>query len=397
MTQKNRIADLFQKYFDRTDTAEERNELMLLISKTDSDKELNALIEDLYISYKPQQSPFIEDQRDKILQNILSGIDGAERKKAVNKIYFKTRWFKYSVAASLLILMTISGYLFTHRHAADTQNVKADFRPGSNKATLTLSDGSTINLDDVHNGKLASEDNMEVNKPRDGEISYHAAVGSNTASGTRSNINNIKTPRGGQYHVILSDGSKVWLNSASSISFPATFTGKERKVKITGEVYFEIAKNKAKPFIIQSGNQLVEVLGTHFNINSYDDEPDIKTTLLEGAVKILQLNTGFTALLKPGQLAINKSSGPILVKKADLEQAVAWKNGLFQVNDVSLETIMRQASRWYDVDVVYQGKIPERKFSGKIKRNVNASEFLQMLAFFNVHFSIEGRTIIVKN
>ena len=397
MTQKNRIADLFQKYFDRTDTAEERNELMLLISETDSDKELGVLVEDLYISYTPQQSPFTEDQRDKMLQNILPGIDGTERKKVINKIRFKNKWLKYSVAASLLVLMTIASYIFTHRHNADTQNVKADFKPGSNKATLTLSDGSTINLNDIHNGKLASEDNIEVNKSRDGEISYHAANGSIKKSGGRLTINNIKTPRGGQYHVVLSDGSKVWLNSASSISFPATFIGKERKVKITGEVYFEIAKNKAKPFIIQSGNQLVEVLGTHFNINSYDDEPDIKTTLLEGAVKVLQLNTGFTALLKPGQLAINKSSGPILVKKADMEQAVAWKNGLFQVNDVSLETIMRQASRWYDVDVVYQGKVPERKFSGKIKRNVNASEFLQMLVFFNVHFSIEGRTIIVKN
>lgn len=397
MTPENHTAYLFQKYFDKTANAEERNELMLLVSKTNSDEELLTMMEDTYRSYIPQQNPFVLGKREKMLLQIQSGIADAGQKKAPVKIQAKNNWLKYSAAASLIVLMSIGGYLFTNRNATDAQSIKADFSPGSNKATLTLSDGSIINLDDAKDGKLASQGNIAVNKTHDGQLYYDASKAPKADAGAKPIYNTIATPRGGQYQVKLADGTKVWLNSVSSISFPTAFSGKDRQVKVTGEVYFEVARNKAMPFIVNSGNQLVEVLGTHFNINSYDDEPDVKTTLLEGAVKIRQLNSGFSALLKPGQQSISKPSGPILVKKADTEQAVAWKNGLFQLNDVNIETIMRQASRWYDVDVVYQGKIPERKFSGKIKRNVKASEFLQMLTYFNVRFSTEGRKIIIKN
>lgn len=397
MMPDNRTAYLFQKYFDKTANAEERKELMLLISKTNSDEELLTMMENAYRSYIPEQNPFVLGKREKMLLQIQSGITAAEQKKAPVKIQAKNKWLKYSVAASLIALMSIGGYLFTNKNTTDSQTLTTDFSPGSNKAILTLSDGTTINLDDARDGKLASQGNIAVNKTHDGELYYDASKTSKAEAGAKPTYNTITTPRGGQYQVKLADGTKVWLNSVSSISFPTAFSGRDRQVKVTGEVYFEVARNKAMPFIVHSGNQLVEVLGTHFNINSYDDEPDVKTTLLEGAVKVRHLNNGFTALLKPGQQAISKASGPITVKKADLEQAVAWKNGLFQLNDVNIETIMRQASRWYDVDVVYQGKIPERKFSGKIKRNVKASEFLQMLTYFNVRFSTEGRKIIVKN
>lgn len=397
MTPKNDIADLFHKYFDKTATAEERNELMLLITKVNSDEELLQLMEDAYLAYVPQQNPFILGKREQMLQQIQLGITNAEQQVTNIKVVRKNGWLKYAVAASIILVMGIGAYFFVDEHTASRQIAKADFVPGGNKAVLTLDNGSTIILDNAKNGTLASQGDIAVNKIQDGEISYDASKSGQAESGSLPAYNTISTPKGGQYHVVLADGSKVWINAASSISFPTAFNGKERQVKITGEVYFEVAKNKTKPFLVKAGNQLVEVLGTHFNINSYTDEPDIKTTLLEGAVKIRQLNTGFSALLKPGQQAVNKLSAPIVVQDADMEQAIAWKNGLFQINDANIEVIMRQASRWYDVEVEFEGKIPHRQFSGKIKRDVKASEFLQMLTYFNVHFTIEGRKIIVKN
>ena len=396
MMPNNRINDLFQKYFDKTASAEERNELMMLISKGNSDKELLDLMEDTYQTYVPERNPFVLGKREKMLQQIHTGIAAANEKKISTTFFRKNGVFKYIAAASILICMGVFAYLFVENHSTRRQMAKMDFVPGGNKAVLTLSDGSTIVLNGAKNGTLTNQDGIAVNKTQEGEIAYDATKSGQAQNGKLA-YNTIATPKGGQYQVILADGTKVWLNAASSIVFPTQFKGSERHVEICGEVYFEVAKNKTKPFFVKAGKQTVEVLGTHFNINSYTDEPDIKTTLLEGSVKIQQLNSSYSALLKPGQQAVNRSSGPILVKPADLEQAVAWKYGLFQINDASIETIMRQASRWYDVEVEYQGKIPQRKFSGKIKRNVKASEFLQMLTYFNVRFSMEGRKIIVKN
>ena len=396
MMPNNRINDLFQKYFDKTASAEERNELMMLISKGNSDKELLDLMEDTYQTYVPERNPFVLGKREKMLQQIHTGIAAANEKKTSTTFFRKNGVFKYIAAASILICMGVFAYLLVENHSTRRQMAKMDFVPGGNKAVLTLSDGSTIVLNGAKNGTLTNQDGIAVNKTQEGEIAYDATKSGQAQNGKLA-YNTIATPKGGQYQVILADGTKVWLNAASSIVFPTQFKGSERHVEISGEVYFEVAKNKTKPFFVKAGKQTVEVLGTHFNINSYTDEPDIKTTLLEGSVKIQQLNSSYSALLKPGQQAVNRSSGPILVKPADLEQAVAWKYGLFQINDASIETIMRQASRWYDVEVEYQGKIPQRKFSGKIKRNVKASEFLQMLTYFNVRFSMEGRKIIVKN
>lgn len=397
MEQNNRIADLFQKYFDKTATVEERDELMILISEVKSDEELSNLMEGAYETYTPKQNPFALGKREQMLQKIQVAIVCADQKGTSVKVPRKNKWLRYAVAASIFMVISVCTYYFAYQSKNSSQIVKNDFTPGGNKAILTLSNGKTIILNNAKDGVLASQDGISVNKTHDGEIIYDASKSGQADTDGEVAYNTISTPKGGQYQVVLADGSKVWLNSVSSISFPTAFSGKDRQVKITGEVYFEVTKNKTKPFLVKAGNQMVEVLGTHFNINSYTDEPDIKTTLLEGAVKVRQLNSRYSALLKPGQQAVNKSSGPILVKPADIEQAVAWKYGLFQINDASLDAIMRQASRWYDVDVEYQGKIPQRKFSGKIKRDVKASEFLQMLTYFNVHFSIEGRKIIVKN
>jgi ferric-dicitrate binding protein FerR (iron transport regulator) len=274
---------------------------------------------------------------------------------------------------------------------------------------LTLADGRTITLDDVQNGILTKEGNTAVSK-KDGIVMYHSPAGDAQPAAIIS-YNTLTTPRGGQYQLVLPDGSKVWLNAASSIKYPTAFTGNERKVEVTGEGYFEVAKNASMPFHVQVNNMDVEVLGTHFNINGYSDEPSIRTTLLEGSVKVRQwsmvngqLKTENEALLKPGeQAALAGTHSPLTTHHSPLtidhspntEEVMAWKNGLFQFQDASIESIMRQVARWYDVQIEYKGKI-NNEFIGKIPRHVPVSSVLNILESTGwVHFTIVGKKIIV--
>jgi ferric-dicitrate binding protein FerR (iron transport regulator) len=210
--------------------------------------------------------------------------------------------------------------------------------------------------------------------------------------------NTITTANGNQYQLILTDGSKVWLNAASSIRFPTSFTGNERKVEITGEVYFEVAKDPIKPFKVDFKNKEgeineIEVLGTHFNVNAYADEPDMKTTLLEGSVKIKAANK--IQMLTPGQQASITSGGIEVKRNVDIEHVMAWKNGYFLFDNTDIYTLMRQVSRWYNVDVKYEGRITEDGFSGKILRDVPLSKFIKVLELNDVKVRTEGREIIV--
>jgi ferric-dicitrate binding protein FerR (iron transport regulator) len=255
---------------------------------------------------------------------------------------------------------------------------------------LTLSDGSQVALNNAHNGTLASQGNVMINKNKDGQIVY-ANSGEDSAL-QNDGYNTATTPRGGQFQLILSDGTKVWLNAASSIKYPVVFKGNERKVELTGEAYFEVAHNKKKPFKVISNGQTVEVLGTHFNINAYNNENAVRTTLLEGSVRV---STGDkNKVIKPGEQAQLKN-GDFQIAAVDVNEVIAWKNGLFQFKDANIIDIMKQLSRWYDVDIKYEGSIPDRKFSGSISRNVNASQLLDILSFEKIHFRIEGKTIIV--
>lgn len=392
-----RFAHLFKQYFDKTATNAEREELMLLISREKSEQKLLQMMQEQYLNHVPETDPFSEGQKEKMYRQISLSINPIQEKSLWKRLIPAARIWRYAAAASLLICLGIFTYKLVNLKSPYTQLAENDFNPGGDKAILTLSNGSTIDLSGAQNGMLSNQGGVKVNKTHSGEIVYDISGAEATDTNGQTSYNTISTPRGGQYQVVLSDGSKVWLNSFSSLKFPAHFSGNKRQVEITGEAYFEVSKNKSMPFHVKSGGQIVEVLGTHFNVNSYSDEPDTKTTLLEGAVRIRQLNNGFSALLKPGQQAVNTHSGPIRVQSADIGQVVAWKSGLFQITNADIETIMRQAARWYDVDIEYQGQIPRRKFSGKIKRDVKASEFLEMLTFFNVRFSIEGRKIIVKN
>jgi len=313
-----------------------------------------------------------------------------------------------AAAAVILILFSIGTYfMFSSKSpkreivktAPTETKLKNDIAPGGNKAVLTLADGSTIVLDSTSNGTICQQGNIKVQKLDNGLLAY-SVNGQQVTENDEAFFNTITTPRGGQYHVTLADGTKVWLNAASSIRFPVVFTGTERKVEITGEAYFEVAKNKAMPFKVKVNSSEIEVLGTHFNVNAYNDEASIKTTLLEGMVKVsvpALAGNQSPKFLQPGQQAgINKEGKINVLDNADTEEAVAWMNGHFQFKSADLKTILRQIARWYDVDVEYKGNA-NLHFTGQLTRNDSVSKVFKELALTGeVHFKIDGKRIIVS-
>lgn len=307
-----------------------------------------------------------------------------------------SRWM---VAAAFMLLAGIGSYFFFKQKEKQASEEMARTQvepivPGGNKAVLTLADGSTVLLDDAGNGVLATQGNAIVKKNADGELAYDLNARPATSAATL--FNTINTPRGGQYKLTLPDGTKVWLNAATVLRFPTTFTGNERKVELEGEAYFEVAANKKMPFRVQSAAQTIEVLGTHFNINTYKEEHAVRTTLLEGSVKVSAALASEQKILKPGQQSILlPGKTGITVAEANVEEVVAWKNGLFIFNKVDLETIMHQVARWYDVEVEYRGRVTDDVFVGKLNRSENVQQVLRILELNNVKCHIEGRKIIV--
>jgi transmembrane sensor len=329
--------------------------------------------------------------KQSIQEELFNSIEEHNRKKR-----FRVRAWQ-SAAAAILILLTAGIYYYQIPSEpvlvkTEIPRFKNDILPGNNKAILTLDDGSKIDLDDAKTGILASESNIDIKKTGAGELEY--IEGTQIAKTVKYNI--LSTPMGGEYKLVLPDGSKVWLNSGSTLRFPTAFIGSERIVELKGEAYFEIAKNTKMPFLVRTNNAMdIKVLGTQFNVMAYDDEKNINTTLIEGSVEVLK-GSGKT-MLKPGQEAIlNRGSGNIKVAPADLEQAIAWKNGYFIFYNENIESIMRKVSRWYNVDIVYQGNLSNKDFVGTISRNKNVSELLKMLELTGaIHFSIDGRRITV--
>ena len=311
---------------------------------------------------------------------------------------FTSKW--WSVAAVLLVLTTVGVIYFNQEKAVvSVAKIKEEqpIKPGTNQAILTLADGSTIGLNDSSDGIVVVQNGLKVTKDAQGQISYDAE------DHLVPSINTVATPRGGQYQLALPDGTKVWLNAASSIKFPTRFSGVNRSVEVTGEVYFEVARNEKMPFLVNTHRQQIEVLGTHFNVNTYEDELEEKTTLLEGKVKVARLNSGKIEIsssktLKPGQsAALGINATRINVEEADMEAAVSWKNGYFKFDKADIHTVMRQIARWYDVDVQYVGDKNEDLFVGKIKRTENIAGVLRILELSKIKTSIKGRTIIITN
>lgn len=313
----------------------------------------------------------------------------------------KTNWYRVAAAA---VILTAAGYAIqTYRGILSEETVpvlvfKNDVKPGKNKAILKLADGSEIDLDDAANANLVQQKELSITKTADGQIAY--SLQNNIATQTKEvKYNTVSTPRGGQYRIILPDGTKVWLNASSSIHFPTYFSAGERKVEISGEVYFEVTKNAKMPFRVISGTQELEVLGTQFNVDAYGDEQNIKTTLAQGSVKINRINSAVSSILKPGdqsQLSTEGNNRPIKIVPADLEEVLAWKNEAFAFNNTPFNEVMQQIERWYDVEPVYKGSKPNLFFTGIIPRNSKLSTFLRAIeGTGGVKFGIEGKKIII--
>ncbi len=314
---------------------------------------------------------------------------------------------RWMAAAAIVLILLGGGALYIFTKPAPTAPVAKiplkspdSIHPGSNRAVLTLAGGQQIVLDETHNGLLGRQGKTRVIKLDSGRLAYNSGADGkgggadgNDGSGADAPLyNTITTPRGGQYQVTLPDGTKVWLNAESSLRFPTAFTEKERAVELTGEAYFEVAANKNKPFLVKTGQSNTRVLGTSFNIMAYNDEGPVKTTLLEGAVKIDE--GGRSALLQPGEQGIF-NSGSITTKTVNIRAVIAWKDGYYFFDRTPVQSVMRQIARWYNVDIVYKGAMPKDEIVGRIPRSAYVSDVLHIMELIGIHFKIEGRTIIV--
>jgi ferric-dicitrate binding protein FerR (iron transport regulator) len=282
-------------------------------------------------------------------------------------------------------------------------NPQQQIHPGGNKAVLTLANGRQIVLDNSEHGSLAQQGVAKISVVGSGQLVYSKKQGTNGKRHRETVYNTITTPRGGQYEIVLSDGSRVWLNAASSLHFPAAFTGNSRTVQLNGEAYFEIAKQPEKPFIVEAGHAHIQVLGTDFNVSAYRDEEAVKTTLTEGAVRVTSFATGNSSggvTLKPGeQASVDKQTGNMEVEAVNVDLALAWKNGLFYFQNTNITTIMEDVARWYNVEVVYETQdLKSKNFSGVLSRYGQVDALLKRLELTGaVNFRIDGNKIIVTD
>lgn len=359
-------------------------------------------------------------------KRIFLGINDNISKPVLPSVFKFQKW--YAAAALVLVVLSIGLYFYSDTRKPNQSVVvepvlkptivvpskalpqvpekkeeaflaKNDIAAGANKAILTLGDGTKIILDDAKKGILANQGGNSVLKAAEGEVIYSFLKDdiNNQLAEVKVNrviYNTIETPKGGKFQVKLPDGSKVWLNAASSLRFPTAFIGNKREVVLKGEAYFEVAHDSSKVFQVSARNQVVQVLGTHFNINAYQDEPTVNTTLLEGSVRVSDLRSHTSQLLKPGEQS--KLSEQIeVINMKNTNEAVAWKDGYFQFDEADIKTVMRQIERWYDVSIVYEGDLPDYKFGGEIERSLSLLQVLKILEKTKIHFRLEGREVIV--
>ena len=372
---------------------------------------------DVLAGFDEEKYSIENELEDRLLQNIRQDVGSRVHQTIVHRVHFlrQARW--WAAAAAIIVLLTGTAYWLLNKTPQEQLGpatvASNDVQPGRQGAYLTLADGRKILLDSLGDGLVASEKGAQV-VLKNGELTYNPAVAHNEPV----SYNTISTPRGRQFALQLPDGSKVWLNAASSLRYPVVFTGTERKVEITGEAYFEVSKvqrdGKRMPFKViilpptsrgaggGLGGATVEVLGTHFNVNAYSDENSINTTLLEGAVKVSHEKQ--TLLLQPGQQAIISSAtgggregaAVALVKDADVAAAIAWKNGGFSFTNASLETVMRQLARWYNIEVEFDGPPPAGAFTGEIDRSLTLNQVLKGLTKTRVHYTIVKNKLIIQ-
>lgn len=400
------LTDLLMKHLQGSLSQPEQEQLNLWVQQSDRNRRLFASVNDeeqirqLVLLYAATETT--DNNEAIILSKIRQGMMASQSLVPVRKIHVLWRWS--TVAAMALVVAGAGYFIINHKGKNDTTAaIKTitpnDIPPASDGAILTLADGRKVVLDSMGNGVIATQNGAQVTL-KDGALAYDKDAASTTPV-----YNNLSTPRGRQFQLILPDGSKAWLNAASSLRYPTVFVGNERRVDVNGEVYFEVAKNPGMPFKVSiatpaggPGGSVIEVLGTQFNVNAYENEKAVRTTLVEGSLKVVNLpangNTA-SAVLTPGKQAIITTDNRLKVADADVDKAIAWKRGIFNFEDASLEEVMRQIERWYDIEVVYEKNVPDIKFGGKMSNDVSLQGLLKSLQESDVHFRLEGRKLIV--
>jgi transmembrane sensor len=403
MQNNDHIAKLiYQKLTGKELTEEQKQELQQWLEKSPHNQEvLNMLLNDEWMQGNLELFTVTNSEAVFMSVRKLIAADGQPESIPFQR---RRRWWTYVAAAMIVGIVILTGYY--ERLDKPSEEVVSvldknslrenDVLPGGDKASLSLADGRVILLDNENRGLLVKEKNVNIYS-KNGQVVYDAQ--NNRDSSSVYNI--LKTAAGQTYKLTLSDGTKVWLNAKSSLRFPVSFSGTERSVDLEGEVYFEIAKDQTKKFLVNAMGTTTEVLGTHFNVNAYNDENNLKVTLLEGSVKIRSTaNSGLKSVtIKPGQQAqvdLATGGGEIqVINDVDMEEAVAWKEGSFVFKGENLSVIMRQIARWYDISVEYAGKEPVGKYSGIVSRTTKLSEVLSMLEQSDIHFKMEKRRLIV--
>ena len=400
---EQRLNYLLQQISSAKATPEEYQEVLNMINSDNSDAviiEINKFQLEQGILPKTPDS-YNYDYWQGVVREVLA-VDRSkdeeemnDQEVALHRIRATHQWW---AAAAIAILLLGSSVFYHYHHSgkeeiAVKQEMAHDVAaPSIAKATLTLANGTIVYIDSAKNGSLAIQGNINVVKSGNGQIQYSAGDKRQPAA---AEYNTLRNPKGSKVITLsLADGSKVWLNAESSLKYPTAFTGNERKVEITGEAYFEVTHDASKPFIVTKGATSVQVLGTHFNVNTYDDENEIRVTLLEGSVKVQ--NGSNENIIKPGQQArVGKDSQIKVVNGVDIEEVIAWQKGLFVFDNTDLATIMREVSRWYDVEVVYDGKITDTKFGGGLSKNLPLSGVLKLMEANGVKFQLEGKVLRV--
>jgi ferric-dicitrate binding protein FerR (iron transport regulator) len=382
----NRFDSLLSKYRRNECSPEELEELMSYFEDESHVFGLKEAIERQF-TQNNQVEEDLEKETELIFENILEKISDKKERRTIS-LY---RWLS---AAAILLFCGGLGYKLIHyeKPTKINQITKTKILPAENRAVLSLANGKSVVLTNAPNGKLAQQGQSEIKKTKNGQIVYARASVKAPGANESIGMNTLTTPRGGTFDIVLADGTHVWLNAGSSLTYPVAFNGEQRIVNLTGEAYFEVAHN-GTPFIVVSNGQAVHVLGTHFNIEAYSDE-SIKTTLLQGSVRVVYDRS--ETLISPGQMAVNDLSGTLHVTRANIDEVMAWRNGLFIFDNESIAEIMRKAARWYDVEIKYQNEMPKRKLWGTVSRYRNINELMDNIALAaNIKYKIEGRRVIL--
>lgn len=390
--ERSRIEWLTQRLLSGLAESREQEEYFAWVRSEKDNEQITEILQQEWERFENKHTLSAE-KNQQLFQSILDAAKLLQEDEPAQIISF-FHWKRWAAVAAILLLLLTSGYFFLfkkdkqHEEIVKIISAKDVPAPETNKATITLANGKIIYLDSINNGTISTANNVTVVKTADGKIIY---------SGNADEIlyNTLRNPRGSKViDITLSDGSKVWLNAGSSVTYPIAFIGNERKVTITGEAYFEVAHNASTPFKVTKDEMEVTVLGTHFNVNAYDDESDIRVTLLEGSVKINKGND--YNILKPGQQA-QVDNYIKVASNVGLEEVMAWKEGNFHFESADIQTILRQFARWYDIEIVYEGPVKKRKFFTIVKRSSSLKSVLELLQDNEIVYRIEGKKLIVKS